>query len=168
VKSIKIVLLCVVAAVVYGELQDQVTARVCVEYFTIGHPRVIASDDPTDLALVWGVLATWWVGLILGVPLALAARAGSRPKLAARHLLKPIAALMACVGLVALVAGIGGWFAADAGWFRLFGPLASRVPPEKHVPFLADGSAHTAAYAAGFLGGLVVCGWAWHRRKRLP
>jgi len=34
VRSVGIVLLCVAAAVVYGIVHDQITARVCVEYFT--------------------------------------------------------------------------------------------------------------------------------------
>ena len=74
-----IVALCIGAAVVYGIAHDQITARICVEYFTIGHPPVFATDDPTLLGLGWGVIATWWVGLMLGIFLALAARAGRRP-----------------------------------------------------------------------------------------
>lgn len=62
------VALSVLAAVVYGILHDQITARICVEYFTIGHARLIDSDSPTVLGLFWGVVATWWVGLPLSVP----------------------------------------------------------------------------------------------------
>ena len=74
-----IILSSVFASIVYGILHDQVTARVCVEYFTIGHPPVFNTNDPTLLAIGWGIIATWWVGLILGIPLAVAARAGNRP-----------------------------------------------------------------------------------------
>jgi hypothetical protein len=49
-ESLKIILLCIEAAIVYGILHDQVTARVCVEYFTIGHPPIFHTDDPTLLA----------------------------------------------------------------------------------------------------------------------
>ncbi len=79
-KAVAIVLLCIAMAILYGIVHDQVTARVCVEYFTIGHPPVFDTDDTTLLALGWGVIATWWVGLGLGIPLAIAARAGSMPK----------------------------------------------------------------------------------------
>jgi hypothetical protein len=78
---VKIVLYSTFSAVVYGILHDLVTAHVCVEYFTIAHPRVIESESPIILALVWGAIATWWVGLILGVLLGAAARWGSNPKL---------------------------------------------------------------------------------------
>jgi hypothetical protein len=61
--SLRIILLCILAAVVYGILHDQVTARVCVEYFTVGHPPIFHTESPTLLAIVWGFVATWWVGL---------------------------------------------------------------------------------------------------------
>jgi len=32
-QSIKIILTCVVAAILYGIVHDQITARICVEYF---------------------------------------------------------------------------------------------------------------------------------------
>ena len=80
--SLRIIGLSLLAAIVYEIAHDQVTARVCVEYFTIGHPPLIPSESPTLLALAWGVVATWWVGLPLGIMLAVAARAGRRPKLA--------------------------------------------------------------------------------------
>ena len=102
IESLKIILLCIVASVVYGILHDQVTARVCVEYFTIGHPPIFQTDDPTLLAFGWGVIATWWMGLILSVPAVLASRLGSWPKFDAAHLVRPIGCLlivMACSSL---------------------------------------------------------------------
>jgi hypothetical protein len=158
-ESLKILLLSVGAAVAYGILQDQVTARVCVEYFTVGHPPVFHTDDPTTLAFGWGVIATWWVGVFLGVPLALAARAGSRPKLAARDLVKPLLVAMACVAVVAVIAGVVGF--CDG---RGLGHLSGKIPAEKHRAFMADAWAHAAAYAGGFLAGVVLWVWAWRRR----
>jgi hypothetical protein len=165
-QSALIVLLSIASAIVYGVLHDQVTARVYVEYFTIGHPPVFPTESPTLLALGWGTIATWWCGLILGVPLALIARAGSRPKLTVRDLLMPIAALLGCMGIVSLTAGWGGYLAARAGWVRLLEPLASTVPEERHVRFLADLWAHLAAYGTGILGGIVVWLWTWRERGR--
>jgi hypothetical protein len=164
-ESLKILLLSVGAAVLYGILQDQVTARVCVEYFTVGHPPVFPTTDPTALAFGWGVIATWWVGVLLGVPLLLLARVGSRPKMTARGLLKPVLVLLGCVGLFALIAGVIGFAVATAGWVGLPESLAQRVPPEKHVAFLADAFAHEAAYDVGFLGGVILWAWTWARRR---
>jgi len=70
-KFLGVVLLAVGASVLYGILHDQITVRVCLEYFTIGHPRIIESESPTLLAFAWGVVATWWMGVLLGLPLAL-------------------------------------------------------------------------------------------------
>src|SRR5687767_13481166 len=101
-----IVLLCVLFAVGYGILHDQVTARVCVEYFTIYHPPAFDTENPTLLGLGWGIIATWWVGAIMGVPLGLAARVGSRNQRSALSLVRPLALLMGTAGACALVAGI--------------------------------------------------------------
>jgi hypothetical protein len=73
---LRIVLLCVGAAVGYGEVHDQITAHLCVEYFSVAHPPIFHTDNPTLLAIGWGFIATWWVGMMLGVPLAAAARWG--------------------------------------------------------------------------------------------
>jgi hypothetical protein len=165
-ESLKIILLCILAAVTYGILQDLITTRVCVEYFTIGH-LPIGTEDPTLLAIGWGILATWWVGLGLGLLLAFAARVGSRPRLAMRDLVRPVAITMLSVALAAAIAGMIGYLAAQSGWIFLISPLAQQVPPDKHARFLADGAAHTVAYAAGALGGAVVCVAVWRKRGRM-
>ncbi len=69
-KWLAIVLQCVAACVVYGVIHDQFTVRICLEYFTIGHPPVFPTVNPTLLALGWGVIASWWVGVLVGIPLA--------------------------------------------------------------------------------------------------
>lgn len=76
--ALKIIGLSIVAAILDGVVHDQVTARVCVEYFTIGHPPVFATESPNLLGIGWGIIATWWVGALLGVPLAFAATRGRR------------------------------------------------------------------------------------------
>ncbi|RYD30998.1 MAG: hypothetical protein EOP86_18840 [Verrucomicrobiaceae bacterium] len=93
-QAFSIVAVSVLAAISYGVIHDQITARICVEYFTIGHPRLIDSDSPTVLALFWGVAATWWVGLPLGLGLAVAARAGRRPKLGVARIRRPLITLV--------------------------------------------------------------------------
>jgi hypothetical protein len=166
VEALKIVLLCIFAALVYGILHDQVTARVCVEYFRIGHPPIFEAESPTLLAFGWGIIATWWVGLLLGVPAALAARAGAMPRYEAGHLVLPVAGLMITMGAVASLAGLTGYILATADAVCLIEPLALRVPYSKHAAFLADLWAHLAAYVVGFVGGIAICGWIWARRRQ--
>lgn len=151
-----IVLLCIGGAVVYGILHDMVTARICVEYFTIGHPPIFGTEDPTLLALGWGIIATWWVGLILGVPLAAAARWGPAPKRTVGSLVRPVITLLAVMGVCAFLAGLLGWFLAWQGYISLFGWLASEISEDRHAGFLADLFAHNASYLVGFVGGIVV------------
>jgi hypothetical protein len=166
VRFAAIIVLCIVAAIIYGVIHDQITARICVEYFTIGHPPVFGTDDPTLLALGWGVIATWWVGLILGLLLALSSRLGSWPRFSAAQLVRPLAIMLAVVGVLALVAGTVGHVAATRGGVWLVEPMASRVPADRHVAFLTDLWAHLASYIAGFLGGIVLCVYVLVRRAR--
>src|SRR5215212_9571429 len=81
-QTLSIVITCVMAACGYGIVHDQITARICIEYFTVGHPQIFEQPitSPTVMGFAWGIIATWWVGLLLGIPLAIAARAGERPK----------------------------------------------------------------------------------------
>ena len=167
IESIKIILLHIVAAIIYGILHDQVTARVCVEYFTIGHPPIFHTDDPTLLAFGWGVIATWWMGLILSVPAVLASRLGSWPKFDATHLVRPVCVLLIVMACSALVAGLVGYILASAGVVRLDGWLGSHVPEKKYVAFLADGAAHLASYGVGFFGGIALSIWVVFRRRRM-
>jgi hypothetical protein len=166
VRFIAIIGLSVFAAILYGIVHDQVTARICVEYFTIGHPPIFGTEDPTRLALGWGVLATWWAGLLLGVPLAVAARVGPWPPRSPGSLIRPIAVLMSVMAGGALLAGIAGWFLANAGVVFLVGAIAEEVPADKHVRFLADLWAHSASYLVGFVGGFIAIFHIWRSRVR--
>jgi hypothetical protein len=155
-----------VAAILYGIVHDQITARVCVEYFTIGHPPVFDTEDPTLLGIGWGIIATWWVGALLGLLLARAALTGPSPPRTVRSLVRPVALLMLVTGVAALVAGLAGWIAAGQGWVVLLEPLANELPPEKHRAFLADLWAHTTSYFVGAVGGGLVCIRVWKTRNR--
>jgi len=164
-QSLAIILLSVLAAITYGIIHDQITARICLEYFTIGHPRLIDSDSPTILGLFWGIVATWWVGLPLGCGLALTARVGPRPKLTTTQLIRPLLTLLACMFIIATIAGFIGFLTARAGIFHLVEPLTSEVPASQHVAFLTAGWAHTASYLSGLIGGIILWIKTWRRRS---
>jgi hypothetical protein len=166
-ESVKIVFLSILAGILYGIVHDQITARICIEYFTVFHPRLIASESPTVLGLLWGVVATWWAGAILGVPLAFAARAGFRKKLAANDLLPLIARLLLLMAISAAAFGTVGFALASKGsisppyWVRM------QIPPSRFPSFMADWWAHNASYDSAFLGGLVMCFFVYRRRRSL-
>ncbi|HET9408019.1 MAG TPA: hypothetical protein VFO39_12340 [Candidatus Sulfotelmatobacter sp.] len=159
-ESLRIVATCVLAAVAYGIVHDQITARICVEYFTVFHPPILrGTHSPTLLAFGWGVIATWWVGALLGIPLAIAARAGSRPKLSVHDLFPMIGRLLIVMGGCALVAGVAGFIIGGAPQF-----MVEFLPPDSRQRFVADWWAHMASYGSGFIGGVVL--WVVAYRKR--
>jgi hypothetical protein len=163
-QSLAIIATSIAAAILYGIAHDQITVRICVEYFTIGHPRLIQSESPTILGLFWGIVATWWVGLALGIELAIAARIGKRPKLRLPDILHLIKCLMTAMFAFAILAGLIGFTTATTGVFFLVEPFASRVPEERHTAFLTVGWAHSASYLSGFIGGIILWIKTWRKR----
>jgi len=167
-QSVKIILTCVVAAVLYGIVHDQFTAHICVEYFTVFHPPVFPTQSPTLLALGWGVIATWWMGAFLGVLLAVAARAGSRTKVVASELFRPISKLLALMGVLAATAGIFGYVLGSRGTIVPPQWVASVLPQARHARFMADWWAHNASYFVGLFGGIGLCMVTFRARRLKP
>jgi H+/Cl- antiporter ClcA len=163
---VKIVVTSILAAILYGILHDQITARICVEYFTIGHPPVFHTDSPTLLGLGWGVIATWWVGFFLGIPLAYASRRGQWPKLTARQLIRPLAKLLIVMALLALIAGCTGCVLTRREIIALPDFVVEAIPPNHRLAFVADWWSHSMSYLAGFVGGVVLIISSWRRRKK--
>jgi len=155
--SAAIILQCILAAVCYGIIHDQITTRVCLEYFTIAHPRLIESTSPTVLGLFWGVAATWWVGALLGVPLAFAARAGRWPQLDWRDLRHPLLCLLLVMAGAAAFAGISTWLSYRYGSsINLAELTGDRIPPQMRARFLGAWASHSMSYGIGSAGGLVL------------
>jgi len=166
-QALLIVVFSMLACMVYGVIHDQITARICVEYFTIGHAPVFDTEDPTLLGLGWGVRATWWVGLLVGVPLATFARIGGRPQRSAVSLVRPMLVLMGCTAVLAAAMGVVALVGATSGWIALDPDMAARLPPEEHTPFIVDLWIHNTSYTSGFVGGVFVMGWVWWTRIKL-
>jgi|SRR5579872_802 len=161
----RIVLLATASAITYGLIHDQVTAHLCVEYFSVAHPPVFPTKSAFLLALGWGVIATWWVGLPLGIGLAAAARIGPQPRLSWADLQSTVFKLMLATAAAAVACGAIGAFLVYAGRAPVPGGWAAVIPPSKQIAFSADGWAHQASYAFGTIGGLVVIGLTvWRRR----
>lgn len=153
---LKIWLLCIGAVVAYGIAHDQVTARLCVEYFTVYHQPLIASTDPTMVGIAWGVAATWWMGAILGLPIAVFARMGDAPRLCARDLVVPLAVLM-------LLMAVCAWLGGQVG-FRLDHAVPLGIPADHARTFRAVLQAHRVSYLCGFIGAIGLCVWIAARR----
>ena len=156
-QSLKIVLFCIFAAICYGIVYDEITARICVEYFTVGHPNLFGTDSPTLLGIGWSIVATWWVGLILGTGLAFAARFGSRPKRSLADLRRPIFVLLLVMAVCATLAGITG--------FPLAPVLSLHVPGSWPDNFIVDSTIHIGSYVSGFMGGMTLMVMTWRSRR---
>jgi hypothetical protein len=162
-EALKIIALTVGLSCAYGIVHDQITARVCIEYFTIGHvsPANIPWT-PTVLGLFWGIVATWWVGVLLGIPLTICARVGPWPKRTARELLRPLLLLLAITFTCAMT---GLLVARLTGFTVPRHILSERLPDDRVAVFSADLVTHNLSYGVGLFGGP----WlgAWVLRERL-
>ena len=165
-ESLKIIGVAIVAAIAYGIVHDQITARICVEYFTVFHPPVFVTHSPTLLGIGWGIIATWWVGAFLGVLLAISARAGSPPRFRAADLIRPICTLLVVMAGCAIAAGLAGFLLTRSGRLAVPQDVTDYLPRVRHARFMTDWYAHNASYGTGFLGGLVLCGWTIWKRFR--
>jgi hypothetical protein len=86
---------------------DLVTANVAVEYFTVHHPRIVNTENPWLLAIVWGVAASWWFGAIAGVVLGILNHRRQNP-LPPKRILKwgAIACLVLWLVMIAILVAV--------------------------------------------------------------
>jgi hypothetical protein len=140
---------------------DLVTANVAVEYFSVHHPRIVRTENPWALAVVWGIAASWWFGAISGVIVASINHRRQNP-------LEPVRilkwTLIACVVL---------WLVMIAILVAVFA-LASTIPMEKRQAtfdsdrrLIAVAMAHQYEYVLGAvtLGTIAIMTW---RSKHQP
>jgi len=163
-EAAKIAGLASAAAIAYGVALDQVTARLSLEYFSVAHPSPVGTTSPSWLGAAWGVVATWWVGVVFGLALAGVARAGARPPRSATSLVRPIVRLLLATAACAFALGALGWLGASRGALELRDPWASEIAPARHARFFAAWGATGASYVAGLLGAILLCAGVWRSR----
>jgi len=167
-KRILIYLLLVMSALpiagLFGAIHDQVSFTVSPEYFTkfkfiqfgMTHSEIPARLRASEI----GFLASWWMGLpigVLGSGLAFLHRA---PKRMLRFGLWSYLVLMGFAGAVALIGLAYGFYATQHidlreyhGWYIPSDVMNLRA-------FLCAGYMHNAAYIGGALG--IVTAWVFH------
>jgi hypothetical protein len=166
----KVVLLSLSAAVAYGIIHDQITARLCIEYFSLAHPPIFPVSSPTLLALCWGVTATFGVGLVLGILLAQASQSPGLPPMPVSTLITPILVLLTTTSVAAAVAGSIGFVLSQRSVISLsellpYAWVDSLSRPQQDR-FLAVWFAHAASYLFGVLGAGLLVLRIWNRRQR--
>jgi hypothetical protein len=168
-------LVVVVASIVYGVLNDQITSRISWEYFYYGKElgHVLGPEVPPDRAAMgWqaakiGAMATWSAGLFIGVSLLIANNPSQRwPRLNYRELLKTLPAIFAITIIFAVILGWIGWH-GGLNWmsedFRLM--FETNIFRPQH--FLATYGVHLGGYVGGLIGTIVAVCWIVVKRKRL-
>jgi len=155
-ESGKIILLAIGGAIAYGIVHDQITIRVCPEYFTVAHPHIFNTDSLTLIALGWGIVATWWAGLAAGILFALAARIGLPQKLTWRRFVPPAVVLSIVMGACATLAGFIGHWLSSTGQIPSVQAWGLMLPVEKQPAFMADLFAHSISYLVGGVGSVTI------------
>jgi len=110
---------CVIVAMAYGIVNDQITSRISWEYFYYGKQleKILGPPPPYPDALYIqairiGASATWWFGLIAGAAMLIANNPSHLPRLPYRRLVNRLPSL---IFIVAFFAGLG----ALAGYLHL-------------------------------------------------
>jgi len=163
---LKVILLCIGGAVAYGIVHDQITARLCIEYFTVAHPPLVRTTSPTLIGLAWGVAATFWVGMAMGFPLALASQSPPSPPVPLARIGKNVLTLLSVMAVAALLSGITGFELSRRGILSLPEGYFDAIPIEQHHRFMAAWFAHGASYLFGLVGGLYLIFSMWIQRGR--
>ncbi len=152
----------------YGALHDQLSFTIAPEYFTrfkydqFGfEPEWFGGHRPA--VAVIGFLATWWVGVFIGLFLGGTALLQPDALSMRRAILRGVSITL-CVAAVCALAGLvyGRFLLEDLpqGWF-----LPAEVL-DRHA-FLSVGSMHNASYGGGVLGLiLALIDMEWRRNKR--
>lgn len=154
-RFLKVLVGATLLACALGIALDLVTANLAVEYFSVHHPHVVDSENPWVLALVWGVIASWWFGTIGGAVLGWINHRRPEP-LEPKRILKWVA--VACGVLWVLMIGVVIVVYSIAGLI----PEAERGETFEHDRRLvAVAVAHQTEYVLGALAVVVVGVMTW-------
>ena len=154
-------LACVILALLYGVLNDQITTTISWEYFAYGkfaHDTLPPGEPPNSPRFRWeaakiGMKATWTAGLVIGVALLLAnnPRKDGRPRLPYRRLFRYVAVVFATTVVFSACLGLLGYFGAFVSFNEDFRDMLANDEwrPRR---FMAVYGVHLGGYAGGLLG----------------
>ncbi len=140
--------------IIYASCQDQVSARLAPEYFTIGHPPIPGLSDPTLLGLAWGFLGGFPGGIMLASPWRCSRDLALFRRLRPASLSGRCCMFLAGVAIMTLVAGLSSWYNAEVVNIAIGAPWDTLVPPERHRRFFIVACAHFGTYLGGVILGL--------------
>jgi hypothetical protein len=156
-----------IVAAPFGALHNQGSFTISPDYFRAFkfHQFDIAPALPERLgAAIVGVGATWWMGILIGVPVALVGLAHRDVRQQAR------ASVRAVGGALALTAAfsVSGWLLGMTGLLSL-DVQPSRYPGVIHDPaaFARAGIVHNCSYLGGFLAIFIAPAISLRARRRV-
>jgi hypothetical protein len=170
-----VLLIAVAAAMIYGAVNDQITATISWEYFYYGKElkQVLGPVIPPDMSrLRWeaakvGMRATWTVGLILGVVLLIANNPlRGLPRLRFRELIR---ALTLILFIAAAMGALGGALGC-CGLLRHASPdFEDMWQTGYYRPgrFMCTWGIHLGGYLGGFVGTAIAAIRVIRERLRL-
>ncbi|HEX2972562.1 MAG TPA: hypothetical protein VHP11_09525 [Tepidisphaeraceae bacterium] len=165
-------LVCALAAMLYGLINDQITATISWEYFYYGKglDQVLGPQTPPNLAQLHGhvakigLKASWTVGLIAGVAMLLANNPRKdRPQLPYRTLLRLLPLILTAAILAGVVLGLVGR-AGGLAWCSADFPDLIRQDLFRPYRLMTVFGIHLGAYVGGLLGTLMVVALILRRR----
>ncbi len=162
---------------IYGIIHDQISFTISKEYYTklkfdqfgLAHwgmgynagtadePEVLLNDPRFGAAIV-GLLATWWMGLLIGLLLGLIGFFHKDWKTMFSTTLKA-ASLNIAIALLFGLLGIGVGFFLDPAQFHL---PAHLVLPKR---FIIVGTMHNFSYLGGIVGLIIACFYSIRKIK---
>lgn len=170
-----LMVLAAMLAAVYGVVNDQITVTLSPEYFSVFKRQQFSdalrafdlADAPTRVqAVLVGVLATWWFGLLLGAVLGAVGTLGRRPPLHTREFLRVVVGVMAFTVVLSVLFGAVAYATEPA-----VRPDADQWPFLEGISHVRGafsmGWWHDGAYLGGVLGTMLACFWTRRRRRVL-
>ena len=141
----------------YAMLQDQVSARLCPEYFTVFHNPLPGLTNPTLVGIVWGFVGSCWGGAIMGYAVGLAGTLGPRQSLTVRQLVIPMLLLTGAIAVVTVITGLTAYRHAVMFDIRLDPVIDPDVPFQRHHELFTVACYHLAAYVTAVVGTVILC-----------
>jgi hypothetical protein len=170
--------LAIVAAVLYGIINDQITVSLSPEYFSVFKRQQFwdlleatgLGQAPARVqAIVIGAAATWWFGMLLGLLVGVAGAIGRAPRLTTRQFLKAVGVVMLVAAGTSLAFGCVGYaqgpvrHGSEPGRIDELWPFLQGIRDTRRA--FAVGCWHDGAYLGGLIGTILAC-WRVQKWRR--
>lgn len=164
-----IIFIAIVIACLFGVIHDHITYTISPEYYTkfkfsqFGLDSSPVIGNERYLVTLTGIIATWWVGAILGGVFSFMSLVLKTWKIMLKICLK---AMGLTIGITALFAFSGYLY----GKFILLksGELMNIYDVKDFDAFIKVGAIHTASYMGGFVGMIIGAIYIVQKRKIIP